>query len=171
VLSRPDFTLEAKTAQALGDYRLAVQKGSVYETEATAKLVEPGYMASRNLLVYSDISKAVDDLKANRVDLVWLDLLPAQNFAQDGSVKLLAQDLEQQLYVIGMPKGASVLQSKINDALTQLQNDGTSAKLAQQYLKLTPDQIAPLPPAQPEPVTPRPTPAPPGLHRRRAMGG
>ena len=144
VLARPDFKLEAKTLEAVGQQRLAVQRGSVYETEARAKLVKPGYMARRNLQVYSDISKAVDDLKAGRVDLVWMDLLPAQNFAADGSVKILAQNLQPQHYAIGMPLGATVLQSKINDALMQLRKDGTLTKLAQQYLKLSPDQIAPL---------------------------
>ena len=144
VLARPDFKLEAKTLEAVGQHRLAVQRGSVYETEAQVKLVKPGYMARRNLQVYSDISKAVDDLKAGRVDLVWMDLLPAQNFAADGSVKVLAQNLQPQHYAIGMPLGSAILQSKINDALTQLRKDGTLAKLAQQYLKLSPDQIAPL---------------------------
>ncbi len=152
VLARPDFTLEAKTLEAVGQHRLAVQKGSVYETEAEKKLVEAGFMARRNLLVYSDISKAVDDLKAKRVDLVWMDLLPAQNFAADGSVKVLAQDLQPQQYAIGMPLGASVLQAKINDALAQLRKDGTLTKLAQQYLKLAPDQIEPVSQAQFAPV-------------------
>jgi ABC-type amino acid transport substrate-binding protein len=144
VLARPDFTLEAKTLAAVGQHRLAVQRGSVYETEVRAKLIEPGYMASKNLQVYSDISKAVDDLKAGRVDLVWMDLLPAQNFAAGGSVKVLAQDLQPQYYAIGMPLGSTVLQSKINDALTQLHKDGTLTKLAQQYLKLSPEQVIPL---------------------------
>jgi arginine/lysine/histidine transporter system substrate-binding protein len=152
VLSRPDFTLEAKTLEAVGQHRLAVQKGSVYETEARKKLIEPGFMARRNLLVYSDISKAIDDLKAKRVDLVWMDLLPAQNFAADGSVKVLAQDLRPQHYAIGMPLGASVLQAKLNEALLQLRKDGTLTTLAQQYLKLAPNQIEPVSQAQFDPV-------------------
>jgi arginine/lysine/histidine transporter system substrate-binding protein len=144
VLARSDFALEAKTLDAVGQHRLAVQKGSVYESEARQKLVEAGHMAPHNLLVYSDISKAIDDLKAKRVDLVWLDLLPAQNFAASGGIKLLAQDLMPQYYAIGMPQGSTVLQAKINDALAQLRKDGTLTKLAQQYLKLSPDQIKPV---------------------------
>jgi len=70
-----------------------------------------------------------------------MDLLPAQNFAADGSVKILAQNLQPQHYAIGMPLGATVLQSKIDDALTQLRKDGTLTKFAQQYLKLSPDHL------------------------------
>jgi polar amino acid transport system substrate-binding protein len=144
VLARPGFTLEAKSLDAVGQHRLAVQKGSVYETMARQKLVEAGYMAPRNLLVYSDISRAVDDLKAERVDLVWMDLMPAQSFAAGDGVKILAQDLQSQDYAIGMPQGSTVLQSKINDVLAQLRKDGTLTKLAQQYLRLSPDQIKPV---------------------------
>ena len=159
VLARADSSIDVKSGSALGNNRVAVQHGSVYETMGK-NLVATGKMPSQNLLVYSDIQKAIDDLKAQRTDLVWLDLLPAQNFAKDTAIKIVAKNLNQQLYAIAMRKGATTLQAKINDALTQLQNDGTLAKLAQQYLKLAPDQI-PTPQPLPTPAGPTPTPAPP----------
>jgi hypothetical protein len=57
-------------------------------------------------------------------------------------------------------EGATALQTKINEALTTLQNDGTIAKLAQQYLKESPSE-AQKPPVQPTPAPPQPTPPPP----------
>jgi polar amino acid transport system substrate-binding protein len=90
-------------------------------------------MPIQNLKVYPDISTAVNELKAKLIDAIWMDLKPAQEYASAGDVKVLVQDMNQQLYAIGMKKGADSLRDKINEALTQLQNDGTLANLQLQY--------------------------------------
>jgi ABC-type amino acid transport substrate-binding protein/heat shock protein HslJ len=162
VLSRPDADPQSlQNPRALAAARLGVQVNSVYQTYAQDKLIDTGAMPKQNLYVYTDISQAVDDLKAKRIDAVWLDLQPAQSFVDAGGVKILAQNLNQQLYAIGLKKGADTLRDKINDALTQLQNDGTLAKLQQQYLGVNPDDIVPPPTAVPTPVGPQPTAVPP----------
>jgi hypothetical protein len=117
-------------------------------------------MPQRNLHVYQDVGQAVSDLKAGRIEAVWLGLLPAEEYAKDGSVKVAAKGLNQQLYAIALKKGATTLQNRINEALAILQNDGTITKLAQQYLKVPPDEIQ-QPPILPTPVPPLATPAPP----------
>jgi arginine/lysine/histidine transporter system substrate-binding protein len=160
VLSRPEA--DPKNLQnptALAAARLGVQTNSIYDTYARQQLIDTGVMPKQNLYVYSDISQAVGDLKAKRIDAVWLDLKPAQSFVNQGGVKILSQDLNQQLYAIGLKKGAGTLRDKINAALTQLQNDGTVAKLQEQYLGVKPDDVV-LPPPLPTPG-PQPAPAPP----------
>ena len=117
-------------------------------------------MPAQNLHVYQDMGAAINDLKAGRIEAVWLGLLPAQDFAKDGTVKIAAQNLNQQLYGIAVPLGATTLRLKINDALTTLQNNGTIARLAQEYLKVSADRIE-KPPVLPTPVPPVATPQPP----------
>ncbi len=158
VLTKAGSTLTAKTPDLLVNNRLGVQAGTVYETYAKTQLIATGKMPQQNLHVYQDITQAVNDLKAGRIQMVWLDLLPAQDDVKEGGVQIAAQDLNQQLYAITLKKGANALRDKINEALTTLQNNGTLAKLEQQYLNLSPDQIV-KPPALPTP--PAATPAPP----------
>jgi ABC-type amino acid transport substrate-binding protein len=160
VLARPDANLSAiNNLAALARVRLGVQDKSVYETLARIKLIDTGLMPKENLYVYKDITQAISDLKAKRIDAVWLDRRPAETFAKDGSVKIIAQDLNQQLFAIALKKGSTSLRDKINEALLALQNDGTVARLAEQYLNTKPEDII-QPPALPTPVPSQPTPVP-----------
>jgi ABC-type amino acid transport substrate-binding protein len=160
VLSRPEADPKnIQNPEALAAARLGVQLDSIYETYAQEKLINAGLMPKQNLFVYIDIAQAVDALKAKQIDAVWLDLIPAQQFADGANIKILAQDLNQQLYAIGMKKGADSLLGKINETLTQLQNDGTLANLAVQYLGVEPANVIPPPTLTPTP--PQPTQAPP----------
>jgi len=161
VLSRPEADPEkVKDPAALATVRLGVQTLSVYETYAQEELIDSGMMPKQNLYVYTDVTRAVSDLIAGRIDAVWLDLKPAKSFVAAGGVKILVQDLNKQLFAIGMKQGSTTLRDKINEALAQLEADGTLAKLQQQYLGFTPDEIVPLPPL-PTPAPPQPTPTPP----------
>src|SRR5512139_2692576 len=135
LLVKSDSTLSAQTPNLLTTTRLGVQQGTVYEEYAQTRLIDTGKMPQKNLHVYQDMGQAISDLKAGRIEAVWLGLLPAQDYVAGGGVKIAAQGLNQQLYAVAMKKGASALRDKINEALTVLQNNGTISKLAQQYLK------------------------------------
>ena len=162
VLARPDADAgKIKDTAALAAVRLGVQDKSVYETMAQDQLINTGIMPKENLFVYSDITRAVSDLKARRIDAVWLDRRPAEAWASDGSVKVIAQDLNQQLFAVAMKKGSTALRDKINEALITLQNDGTVAQLVQQYLNTRPEDIIPPPQVLPTPAPSQPTPVPP----------
>ena len=156
VLSRPEADPKnLQNPEALAASRLGVQLDSIYETYAQEKLVNAGLMPKQNLFVYIDIAQAVDALKVKQIDAVWMDLIPAQQYVDETSVKILVQDLNQQLYAIGMMKGADTLVGKINEALTQLQNDGTLANLTVQYLGVNPEDVV-VPPTL-TPTSPQPT--------------
>jgi polar amino acid transport system substrate-binding protein len=160
VLARPEADpASLQNPAALAAARLGVQVNSIYETYAQQNLLDTGMMPKQNLYVYTDTAQAVNDLKAERLDAVWLDLKPAESYAAAGGVKILAQGLNQQLYAIGMKNGAESLRQKINEALTQLQNDGTLAFLQYQYLGLQPQDLS-QPTSQPT-VQPQPTSVPP----------
>jgi len=70
---------------------------------------------------------------------------------------IAAQGLNQQLYSIAIPKGQEALLQVLNDALINMQTDGTTVALAKQYLGLEADQLPPTP----TPGAPVITPVPP----------
>lgn len=142
----------------LTDIRLAVQAGTVYETFARDSLIEAGLMPEDNLLVYTDIEQAVNDLQRGRVDAVLLDRQPALAFEGAGGVRNIGQGLHKQNFAIAMAQGQDPLRRVINQALSQLQAEGVIEDLMEQYLQIMPDDILPVP--TPEPEQPTATPAP-----------
>ena len=144
----------------IAHHRIGVQKATVYETWLRDNLVAEGLMESEDLMLYTDISQAVRDLKAGRLDLVVLDWQPAQDYAAQGGVKVIEHGNYRQLFAIAMRPGASALQDQLNAALDKLQDQGVVAKLVQKYLKLDPDDVLPLPTPPAVEPTPAPTPTP-----------
>ncbi|MEZ4660808.1 MAG: transporter substrate-binding domain-containing protein [Caldilineaceae bacterium] len=141
----------------LAAYTIGVQKGSVYEQWLKDNLVSPGQIPATNLFVYDDIDHAIRDLRGGRVNVVVLDLLPAEEFVAQGDLTLVGQGLNRQRYAIAMAKGESELQSAINDALFQLQSTGVVANLAEEYLAINAQDILPTPAATAAPATVAPT--------------
>jgi ABC-type amino acid transport substrate-binding protein len=165
VLTRPEAKAQnLNNPAALASARLGVQVDSVYQTYAQQNLIDTGLMPKNNLLVYVDNNQAVNELKSKQIDAIWMDLKPAQAFASGGGVKVLAQNLNQQLYAIGMPKGADTLRDQINNALTSLNNDGTLANLEVQYLGIDPEDV--VTPQPPPTMIPQPTPVPAGCYNQ-----
>jgi polar amino acid transport system substrate-binding protein len=161
-LANADSDIVVNTGADLAQYRVGVQKASIYENWLRINLVDAGLMPAGNLYVYAQAQDAVRDLQAQNVDVVVMDLLPAQEAVTAGGVKLVGQQVNTQLYAVGVRNGASALQTRLNEALTALQNEGRVAALAQEYLDVTPDEIIPpetVPTPTPEPA--QPTPAPP----------
>ena len=134
--------------------RVGVQRASVYED--WLKPVLP----AGNLLTYPRTDDAMRDLKAQRVDLVVLDLQPAEAFARDGSLTVVGRGLYEQRYAIALSPGSTSLLTQINRALAAARTDGELEKLARQHLKLEPGQMPALPTPVPSP-SPRPAPPPP----------
>jgi ABC-type amino acid transport substrate-binding protein/heat shock protein HslJ len=132
--------------------RTGVQNKTVFHSSIQTNLVDTGRMPASNLLIYQKPDDAVNDLKAGRVDVVVLDQAAADVYVASGGVKLVGQNLNQQLFGIAMAKGAASLQTQVNNALTQMQNDGTLAALTQKYIGQSSAGVQPQPtlvPSQP----------------------
>ncbi len=160
ILAREDSIISSiEAASDVATRKLGVERGSVYESWAQANLVDTGLLPVNRLFSYQKAGDAVRDLKENRVDLVMLDLLPAEMFVEEGGVKVVGQGLNQQRLAIALPKGSGALQSEINSALTELQNEGSLADLTKQYLHAEPGPPTPTP-TPPAKATATPTPIP-----------
>lgn len=90
---------------------------------------------------YNKAVDAVNDLRNGRVDAVIIDKNPAQVFGEQfkDEVKLFDGEspefgFEKEYYAIALPKGDAELAQSINDALTELKEDGTFDELVSQYI-------------------------------------
>ncbi len=169
-LARADTDLIDLTSieEVKSQTRVGVQQGSVYESWAQEKLVDTGLIPKSNLLLYTDMEVAVRDLQRSRIDLVILDANPAAQFAEDDSVKIVAQGLNPQSYAMAVVNGGNELRRNLNEALEQLRVDGTISTLAVDFfgvnvgvvpgprLTATPTAAATPIPLPTQPVTPAP---------------
>jgi len=152
ILANQDSSIEeVTTASDVAGMRVGVQRGSVYEQLAQSNLVDAGFIPQQNLIVYDKADQIITDLERNALDVGAMDLKPAIDFAENRGVRLVGKGLNQQRFAIAAVNGATELINRINQALVELQNDGTVARLSEQYLDLDPGEIIP-------PPTPAPTP-------------
>jgi polar amino acid transport system substrate-binding protein len=153
------------TIQSLEDFadkRVGVQKASVYESWADDDLVATGIITPDQLFVYAKPEDAVRDMAENRLDVVVMDQLVAEEFETAAAVKIVGEGLVPQVYAIAVPKGAYELQANLNQAILDIRNDGTLAKLARDYLGVELDEGLLPPTATPAATAtagPSPTPA------------
>lgn len=157
ILARDDSPIAS--VQSLSDMagrRIGVQRGSVYQTWLQRDLIDTGITQPNNLFVYETVDAAVRDLREQRLDLVITDRRVAELTATQGGVRLVGGGINPQRYAIAVRTGANALRTQIDLALTQLQNEGRIAQLAQQYLNVNPGSILTPPPIIATPVEPPP---------------
>lgn len=134
--------------------RIGVQRGTVYEEWLQTSLINSGQAPAGNVFVYERIDQAIGDLRENRIDLVALDIQPAQDAAAQGGVTVAARGLNRQLFAIAFPKGADALRAQINQVLIQMQNDGQLAAMIAQYTGVDPGDVVVPPTSTPTPFPP-----------------
>ncbi len=150
MLAPADATFTISSLADVANKRIGVQAGTVYEAMVNNNVAfDAG--SGGTMISYQNADAMIKALKAKEIDVALLGKEPAKTAAADGSLKVVASDFSQQLYAIALPKGATTLRTNINQALTALQNDGTLAKLSQQYLKDAQAVAQPLPEMTPEP--------------------
>jgi polar amino acid transport system substrate-binding protein len=160
ILARETAQVVINIVEDLAPYKLGVQTGSVYAAWLQESLVDRGLMPPENLVRFDTTEEMIQALVSQPpvADLLVLDLLPAEEYADNSALGVVAQGLNQQVYAIAIPKGELTLQKILNDTLLEMQLDGTIAALASQYLGLQPEQLQPIPTPAPAPVV---TPLPP----------
>ena len=129
--------------------RVGVQRLSIYEKWLREELVNTGKLPPENLFVYAKPEHAVRDLSSNFLDVVVLDEQTAVLQSSTSGVRFVKSGLYPQRFAIAVNLGATELQNRLNQALTEIQNDGTLNNLKQTYLGLEPQVNAPT--ATPEP--------------------
>lgn len=159
LLANADSTVEqVSSIEELAGLRIGVESGTVYENWARSNLIESGILPANQVQEYRRIDDAIGDLAEGRIDLVALDLQPAQVAEEQADVKVVAEGITPQQFAIAVPKGANTFLAEINQVLLEMQTDGTLRSLIVEYIGLPDDAIQPLP----EPIdTPLPPLSPP----------
>ncbi|BCX04727.1 MAG: hypothetical protein KatS3mg053_2665 [Candidatus Roseilinea sp.] len=141
-----------RSVEDIAGRRVGAQRGSVYETWLRQRLVDTGLMSPNELLLYARLDDAVRDLNNRRIDLLVADLAPMQSIVNTsrGQYKLVGQRLNVQQLAVATRKGSTLL-GALDQALMQMQADGTLNRLIAQYLGVPPEQITPIPTATPGP--------------------
>ena len=173
ILAPADSTASITAVDGLAGKRVGVQNGSTYANWLRDQLVTPGKTPAGDLLLYSQMDTAVNDLKDKKLDYVVLGQLPADEFAKGGGIKVVGQNINRQEFGIAAQKGQTELIKQINTALDAIRADGTFEQLTKKYLQpadtsgdlvptVTPDVAPNVPTATPPPtLTSAPTAVPP----------
>lgn len=155
VLTAVNNPLTIATIQDLANYKIGVQKGSVYADWLVENLIETELVPLTSFSIYQTIDEAVDALGEGQIDLIVLDKQAGDSIvaANDQYINS-GSGLYTQRFAIAMGKGESNLQAEINRALGVLQTNGVVDQLAQLYLGLDeiPDITDPEPPINPDPA-------------------
>ncbi|MFX1440601.1 MAG: META domain-containing protein [Promethearchaeota archaeon] len=151
VLARADSDITIGSADDLVQYKVGVQRNTVYEDWVQTTLIDAGRMSPDNLFAYEKAEDLLRDLGDGRVELAIMDAQAAQAAVEQGGVKLVAKGRGQQSYAIALPKGAAALKTKLDETITGMYNDGTIAGLAQRYLGVA--QVLPTPTPAPTSTT------------------
>lgn len=110
---------ENSTLDNLEDKKIAVQLGSIADTFVTKQYKKADIVRQKKYLA------AIEDLKANKVDCVVMDELPAKAIiSKNEGLKILDKVLTSDSYGIVVKKGNKDLLDAINRVLERLKSEG-----------------------------------------------
>lgn len=110
---------ENSNFEDISNKKIAVQLGSIADTFVTEKYKNATIVRQKKYLA------AVEDLKANKVDCVVMDELPAKAILEKNEgLKILTKPLTNDSYGMIVKKGNDELLSTINKVLERLKTEG-----------------------------------------------
>ena len=103
----------------ISNQRIAVQLGTVADSYVNDNYKDATVIRQKKYL------SMVEDLKAGKVDLIIMDLLPASEIVKSNDgLKILDEYLFTDKYGMAIKKGNKELLDKVNDVLTRLMSEG-----------------------------------------------
>ena len=103
----------------ISNQRIAVQLGTVADSYVNENYKDATVIRQKKYL------SMVEDLKAGKVDLIIMDLLPASEIVKSNDgLKILDEYLFTDKYGMAIKKGKKELLDKVNDVLTRLMSEG-----------------------------------------------
>lgn len=103
----------------ISNQRIAVQLGTVADSYVNENYKDATVIRQKKYL------SMVEDLKAGKVDLIIMDLLPASEIVKSNDgLRILDEYLFTDKYGMAIKKGNKELLDKVNDVLTRLMSEG-----------------------------------------------
>lgn len=98
--------------------------------------VENGGYGEDHVTAYTNGATAIQALLSNKVDAVVIDSEPAKKFVEaNEGLKILDTEYVSEDYAIGISKDNKELYDAVNEALVELQEDGTVQSILDKYIK------------------------------------
>ena len=110
---------DIKNISQINNKKIAVQLGTIADSYVTNNNITKDIVRQKKYL------SMVEDLKAGKVDLIIMDLLPASEIVKSNDgLKILDEYLFTDKYGMAIKKGNKELLDKVNDVLTRLMSEG-----------------------------------------------
>ncbi len=136
VLVRAGNMVTIRSATNFAGMRVGVVAGTTYNYWAQDNLVDAGVIPQAALVSYTDTDALMRGLRADEVDAVLLDRLTAFVHVMGSmDLRLAGRGLNQQRLAIAAAKGSTLI-DPLNQALLEIQIDGTYGDLVSQYLQI-----------------------------------
>lgn len=133
VLVAEDGDLSPESVDDLADQRVGAQSGTTGQDEVDA-LVDDDTVSADDTRQYDNYTLGVQDLENGNVDALIIDIPVAESFA-DGRAVTVAFTIETgEVYGMGMRQDDDRL-ADINDALAELEEDGTYDELVAEWFE------------------------------------
>lgn len=112
---------------------VGAQSGTTGEDEVE-RLIEEGVVDDGDYRQYDNYTLAVQDLENGNVDAIVIDIPVAENFSSSRDVEVAFTIETGEQYGLGMRQDDDRIED-INDALAEIQEDGTYDELVQRYFE------------------------------------
>lgn len=124
-----------------GSMKFGVQQDTTGDIYASSSVEDGGY-GEENVVRYKTGADAVQALKTGKVDAVIIDNEPAKSFvaANDG-LKILDAEWAVEDYAIAIAKENTALLTAVNNALAELEADGTIAGIIAKYIPTAVEEV------------------------------
>ena len=125
-----------------GSMKFGVQQDTTGDIYASFSVEDGGY-GEDNVVRYKTGADAVQALKTGKVDAVIIDNEPAKAFvAANEGLKILDTEWAVEDYAIAIAKGNTELLTAVNNALAELEADGTIDAIIAKYIPASEDATA-----------------------------
>ncbi|WP_206425174.1 basic amino acid ABC transporter substrate-binding protein [Halosimplex salinum] len=124
---------QPESTDDLGGMRVGAQAGTTGEDQVEA-LIEDGTVSENDFRQYDNYTLAVQDLENGNVDAVVIDIPVARNFAESRSVAVAFEIETGEQFGLGMREDDDRL-SDVNEALAEVQEDGTYEELVDEWFE------------------------------------
>ncbi len=130
---------DVETVDDLSDGRVGAQQGTAGQI-ATQELIDAGRVGEGR--AYRTIGEALAALEAGRVDGVVYDLSAAheQVEASGGALSMVETIPTGEQYGIAFPEDSELVEP-VNEALAEIKEDGTYAKIYEKWIGVPPEEI------------------------------
>ena len=133
VLVREGGDLSPESVDDLAGAVVGAQSGTTGQDQVEG-LVEEGTVAADDVRQYDNYTLGVQDLENGNVDALIIDIPVAENFADSRAVTIALTIETGEVYGMGMRQDDGRL-ADINDALAELQEDGTYDELVTEWFE------------------------------------